>query len=248
MNIKHQLTLARLLAKVDNDFNLSESDWIPRVGAWVTDALSQMKVLPMERKRRTLEVSNRIAQFPCELNAKELKVFDSNGCEIKEYSRECNCSGRSIKNTGSEIAVIDDNNKSGINFMKVANIVGNNTNRNFVLDGNNIELNFDADEIIVESYEVATYYDEYYECECPYIIDDGLLLEALAWYVLFKYLSRGSKHPVYDLKSNSPVTNPWIQWNTLRPKAAASAKIALSKGSGDGWNNFFYNSTFLPRS
>lgn len=248
MNIKHQLTLARLLAKVDNDFNLSESDWIPRVGAWVTDALSQMKVLPMERKRRTLEVSNRIAQFPCELNAKELKVFDTNGCEIKEYSRECNCSGRSIKNTGSEITVIDDTNKSGINFMKVANIVGNNTNRNFVLDGNNIELNFDTDEIVVESYEVATYYDEYYECECPYIIDDGLLLEALAWYVLFKYLSRGSKHPVYDLKSNSPVTNPWIQWNTLRPKATASAKIALSKGSGDGWNNFFYNSTFLPRS
>ena len=233
---------------MDNDFNLSESDWIPRVGAWVTDALSQMKVLPMERKRRTLEVSDRIAQFPCEINAKELKVFDSNGCEIQELTTKCKCSERSVKNTGSEIAVIDDNNKSGTNFMKVRKIVSSDCNRNFVLDCNNIELNFDTDFITVETYEVATYMDEYYECECPYIIDDGLLLEALAWYVLFKYLSRGSKHPVYDLKSPNLVTNPWMQWNTLRPKAMASAKIALSNNKDSGWNNFFYNSTFLPRN
>lgn len=228
---------------MDNDFNLSESDWIPRVGAWVVDALSQMKVLPMERKKRRLEVSERIAQFPCEINAKELKVFDSNGCEIPELNKNCGCNATPMD---SEIAVIDDSNKSGINFMRVANITSN-KNKNFVLDGNNIELNFDTDFITVETYEVATYMDEYYGCECPYIIDDGLLLEALAWYVLFKYLSRGSKHPVYDLKSTSPVTNPWIQWNTLRPKAAASARITLSKNSGNGWNNFFYNSTFLPR-
>lgn len=261
MNIKHQLTLARLLAKVDNDFNLSESDWIPRVGAWVIDALSQMKVLPMERKKRRLEVSDRIAQFPCSLNVKDIKVYDKNCVEIKEAKSTPCCSGKTKQNVEyPEIAVIDDTNLTGVNFMKVGYIPtpravggvsgGRNCDceRNYVIDCDNIELNFDTDEIIVESYEVATYYDEYYECECPYIIDDGLLLEALAWYVLFKYLSRGSKHPVYDLKSNSPVTNPWIQWNTLRPKAAASAKIALSKGSGDGWNNFFYNSTFLPRS
>ena len=88
-------------------------------------------------------------------------------------------------------------------------------------------------------------YDDYYDCDVPYVYEDGLLLEALAWYCMFKYLSRGSKHPVYDLKSPSPVTNPWIQWNTLRPKAAASVKGKL--GSSKGWNNFFYNSTFLPR-
>ena len=76
MKIKNQLTLHRLIGKIDNDFNISESDWIPRVAAWVTDALSQMKVLPMERKRRTLEVVEKVATFPCELNAKELKVFD----------------------------------------------------------------------------------------------------------------------------------------------------------------------------
>ena len=246
MKIKNRLPLQRLIGKIDNDFNISESDWIPRVAAWTIDALSQMQVLPMERKRRKLEVSNRIAQFPCQINAEELKVFDKSGREIPELNRETSCGCSNNRNTTpQEIAIIDTANKTGINFMQVGTIVSPNSH-NFVLDGNNIELNFDTDEIEVETYETATYFDDYYQCEVPYIYDNGLLLEALAWYVMFKYLSRGSSHPVYDLKSNNPTLNPYIQWNTLRPKAAASVKIAISKND-DGWNNFFYNSTFLPR-
>lgn len=246
MKIKNRLPLQRLIGKIDNDFNISESDWIPRVAAWTIDALSQMQVLPMERKRRKLEVSNRIAQFPCKINAEELKVFDKSGREIPELNSKNSCGCSNNRNsTPQEIAVIDTANKTGINFMQVGTIICPN-GHNFVLDGNNIELNFDTDEIEVETYETATYFDDYYQCEVPYIYDNGLLLEALSWYIMFKYLSRGSKHPVYDLKSGNPALNPYIQWNTLRPKAAASVKIAISRNN-DGWNNFFYNSTFLPR-
>lgn len=247
MKLNNQVPLQRLVGKIDNDFNISESDWIPRVAAWTIDALSQMKVLPMERKRRILEVSDKIATFPCELNATEIKVFDKNGCEIEHLDKNknsCNC--RNNKTQLQEIAIFDSSNKTGINFMEVANVKNNNNNRNFVLDCNNIELNFDTDYIEVETFEVATYYDDYYDCEVPYIYEDGLLLEALSWYCLFKYLSRGSKHPVYDLKSNNPIINPWLQWNTLRPKAANSVKKAISSNT-EGWNNFFYNSTFRPR-
>lgn len=247
MKIKqHTLKISRLIGKIDNDFNISESDWIPRVAAWVIDALSQMKVLPMERKRRVLEVSERIAQFPCCINADEIKVYDKNGCEISQLdsNSSCGCNIEVNNYSPQEIAVIDDNNKSGVNFMNVGNVV-NNSNRNFVLQGNNIELNFNTDKIIVETLEVATYYDEYYDCEVPYIYDDGLLLEALAWYCLFKYLSRGSKHTIYDLKSPNAVINPYMQWQALKVKAANSVKIKLNQDKG--WRSFFYNSTFIPR-
>ena len=246
MKVNNQLKLQRLIGKIDNDFNISESDWIPRVAAWVIDALSQMKVLPMEKKRRELEVSDKIAQFPCALNATELKVFDSNGNEIPEYDREkqCGCNA-THSSTGEQIAITNPNAVNGWETVQIADVV-NPSGRNFIINGNCIELNFNTDKIEVESYEVATYHDDYYDCECPYIYDDGLLLEALAWYVMFKYLSRGSKHPIYDLKSNNPVTNPFTQWNTLRPKAAASVKSKIGRVN-DGWNNFFYNSTFLPR-
>lgn len=249
MKIKNRLTLQRLVGKIDNDFNISESDWIPRVAAWVIDALSQMKVLPMEKKKRTLEVSERIAQFPCELVSKELKVFDSQGNEIQHYDENIGCrnSGFGGKSPCSEIGVFDSTNKTGIQPVEIATVVGSSSKRNFILSGNNIELNFDTDKITVESYEVATYHDDYYDCECPYIYDNGLLLEALAWYCMFKYLSRGSTHPVYNLKSRDITTNPYLQWNFYRPKAAASVKSEINS-SNEGWNNFFYNSTFLPRS
>lgn len=241
MKIKNQVPLQRLIGKIDNDFNISESDWIPRVAAWVIDALSQLKIAPMERKRRKLEVSNKIAQFPCELNATELKVFDERGCEIPNLSQHdsCGCS-----NTPQEIAVLDPTNKTGVNFMEVATIVDT-RNKNFVLNGNQIELNFNVDYIYAETYEIATYYDDYYECDVPYIYDNGLLLEALAWYCLFKYLSRGSKHQVYSLTSPNPVLNPWTQWNNIKYKAANSTRKDIFKDKG--WNNFFYNSTFNPR-
>lgn len=248
MKIKHQLELGRLIAKIDNDFNISESDWIPRVAAWVHDALSQMSLLPRERKRRTLEVSDGIAQFPCMLDSTDIRIFDSNGCEIPEANdTQSSCYGGNKITSTQEIAVMNAANKTGINFMEVANIVSGDNTRNFVVSGNCIHLNFNADTIDIESNEIATYYDEYYDTEVPYIYDNGLLLEALAWYCLFKYLSRGSKHQVYDLKSNSPVTNPWIQWNNLKAKAAASVRKDISKEKAGAWRSFFYNMTFNPR-
>lgn len=251
MKIKHLIDISRLVGKIDNDFNISESDWIPRVAAWVIDALGQMNILAYEKKCRKLEVKDREAYYPCPVNMKQIKVFDSRGCEIEnaKESNKCKCNSeldnsKTISN--SEIAVIDVTNKSGVNFMQVANISQGNAGHNYSMQGQCIDLNFDTDYIIVEALEVATYYDEYYDCEVPYIYDDALLLETLSWYVLFKYLSRGSKHSVFSLTSASPITNPYIQWNTLRPKAAASVKNKMLEDKG--WRNFFYNSTFDPRN
>lgn len=252
MKIKDHVPIGRLIGKIDNDFNISESDWIPRVAAWVIDALAQMQILPMEKKKRTLEVSNKIAQFPCKLNATEIRIFDSNGNEIFPLNDDKgSCCGNKVNSSKSstQIGVFDSSNKTGVNTVLVADVVCGAGNRNFVLGPcDQIELNFDTDSITVETYEVATYYDEYYDCEVPYIYNDGLLLEALAWYCLFKYLSRGSKHLIYSLTSNVPTTNPLLQWNYYRPKAINSVKKKLSSGHNNGWNNFFYNSTFLPRT
>lgn len=255
MKIKRLISIQRLVGKVDNDFNISESDWIPRVAAWVIDALSQMKVLPMEKKRRTLEVSERIALFPCDIVAHELKVFDKNGNEISNGAEDkCN-SGCNNSSTGGidTIGVSDEDkndwisNRNWASSTTLAKVVIGDYSRKFYLDGNNIELNFDTDNIIVESYEIATYHDEYYDCEVPYIYDNGTLLEALSWYILFKYLSRGSSHPVYDLKSTNAYTNPFTQWTLFKYKAKASVLKDLTNEKDEGWNNFFYNSTFLPR-
>ena len=177
--LNNQLTLQRLIGKVDNDFNISESDWIPRVAAWTIDALSQMKVLPMERKRRTLEVSDRIAQFPCTINAEELSVYDSNGCEIPAYkkSKSCSCNTSNIPFTGEQIGITNPYAPNGWETVQVANVVTAG-NRNFVLDGNNIILNFDITEDnmddILNYYLQWKYPEGYVKCtECGVWVKKG---------------------------------------------------------------------------
>lgn len=250
MILKNQLTLERLIGKVDNDFNLSGSDWIGRVAAWTQDALSQLNCLPMELKRRELKVNNRIAKFPFKLNARYINVYDKNGIEIKHANGDVPVNNSEYANHAndaySEIGVFINDNKQGIETTKIARVVQGDSSRNYVISGNGIDLNFDTDIIFVDTYEVATYYDEYYETQCPYIYDDGYLLEALSYYILFKYLNRGGKHQVYALNSNNAITNPFLQWNSLKPKAIASVKIKLYEDKG--WANFFYNSTFRPRN
>ena len=109
MKVKSHIDLARLVGKIDNDFNISEADWIPRVAAWVIDALSQMKVLPMEKRRRTLEVVECIAKFPCTVNASELRVFDKYGNEVKPHKIGMPFD-RIVEDR--EIQIIDNNNIS----------------------------------------------------------------------------------------------------------------------------------------
>ena len=257
MKVKRLISIQRLVGKVDNDFNIPESDWIPRVAAWTIDALSQLKVLPMEKKRRTLEVSERIALFPCEITASELRVFDkygneiANGAESKCGNNKSSCNKCTNSSTGGQYETIGVTNTKADSWATstiLDKVQVNPEGHMYYLEGNSIELNFDTDCIVVESLEVATYYDEYYDCEVPYVYDNGTLLEALAWYVLFKYLSRGSKHPVYSLTSPSPYTNPAARWEALKSKAKTSVLNDMKKGGDEGWNNFFYNSTFLPRS
>ena len=250
MKINHLIDLKRLVGKIDNDFNLSESDWIPRVGAWVIDALSQLKVLPMEINKRKLEVADRIANFPCMPMSRDIRVFDKYGNEIKNAADNKCCKKFNNSPTGEvvTIGVTNVNAEDSASSTTLVNLPTNNCSHQFYIQGNCIELDFDTDEIEVESLEVATYHDDYYDCECPYIYDDGLLLEALAWYVLYKYLSRGSKHPVYSITSQNVYTNPFAQWINIKSKAKKSVLSDMTQGKYEGWNNFFYNSTFLPRS
>lgn len=238
-------TVERIVGKIDNDFNPSNSDWVPRVGAWCFDALSQLKCLPKEYKTRRLQVIDKIATFPCTIESYQMKVFDEYGCEIPELKNKC-CGGNNTKYIQEQIGlsqVSDDVSQRTI-VVDVINPRG----KNYVIVGDDkIELNFDAEFIDVKSLEVLQYYSEVYNCNLPYIIDDGLLIEALTQYCIYKMLCRGDKHPVFNLTSND-ATNPYRQWDKLKSQAAASVKILLMKDSNiNMWNNFFFNSTFLPR-
>lgn len=258
MNIKHLLPLQRIIGKMDNDFNIDQSDWIPRVAAWTIDCLAQLKCTPYIRRKIKYKVVDRIIRMTNVVNIKDIKVYDEHGCEIVNRidSREMNITyipqlndyGDTIGGEGwsSEDASLYDDKEVVDRLSAGSNCI--NRCKNFVVvDNNKIELNYDAKFVIVEVLRVATYYDDYFNEEVPFVYDNGVLLEAICWYCLMKMLQRGYKHQVFSLSGNEAV-NPYIQWNKIKDQAAASVRKDLRNPSkNEGWNNFFYNSTFLPR-
>ena len=292
MLAKTNTSVEHIIAKIDNDFNFDNTDWIPRVIAWCIDAMSQLKVLSVEYKRRKVSVNNRIVKLPCPINEQGLKVYDSRGCEVDRLIRGASCSS-CYSSTGDERGEAEafqqeqsSNNDDFIENKQLSN--GSNTialsivkdaaralndslamsvptpvlaeqhividsykndniERNYVLvDDCTIELNFDDTYITIESKELKTEYSDVYGCDVPVIPNNGILIEAITYYCVYKILCRGIKHPVFNLSANG-ATNPYTLWNSMKDKAKTSVivdKQQFSDKDSRAWQSYFYNFTF----
>ena len=52
---KNLSSIETIIARLDNDFNIMSSDYIPRVGAWCIDAMNEMGILQYEEKETTID-------------------------------------------------------------------------------------------------------------------------------------------------------------------------------------------------
>lgn len=276
------INIERIIAKIDNDFNPDNSDWIPRVGAWAIDAMQQLNVLPTERKRVKLPVKDRIAYSECNIVNNNIKVYDSNGCEVKEASSSQSCNGcpstgeSASETSGSTIAtdmtstvsVITNNSANNAPDYLLAETINekswpgryniheynyrnnNSKDRNYIIiDCNKIELNFDTDYICVETDYIKTIYSETFGCEVPVIPNNGLLIEAITYYCMYKMLCRGYKHPVFNLQASQYGTNPYYIWISTKEEAKRSV-IAnnVKDDTSKLFRSNFYINTLDPRN
>ena len=240
--------LERIIAKIDNDFNPDNSDWIPRVGAWCIDAMSIIGVTPTIKVKKQFKVIDNIAYSNVPLDVKGLRIYDDKGCEIKELEEGCRCGdGDSPSSTGefqgtnsagTISAVYDSSNKEYVGaFADTRNSKdvkdrynvadryrdNNDVKHNYVLvDNNKIELNFNTSCITVEYEGIKTECSKVYGCELPVIPNNGKLIEAIVYYCMYKMLCRGYKHPVFNLNASQYGTNPYYIWTQLKEEAKVS--------------------------
>ena len=246
-------SIEHIIAKIDNDFNLDHSDWIPRISAWVIEALSILKVTKTEDKIEEIVVANRIANLG-NIDLRRCKIYTKCGCLIDNIHESilngtCNYSpvGRD-----EQIAIPIDPTQYPAEYVTTSKLKApKNYNMYYIkLPNNQIELNFDTDKIIVKYKGVVTYTSETYGCELPVIPNNGLLLEAIGYYCMYKILCRGYKHPVMNLGASQYGTNPFFMWNHLKDEAKRSV-IIDEQGEvvddGGMWRESFFNFTFNPR-
>lgn len=263
----------RIIAKIDNDFNPDNSDWIPRVGAWVIDAMNQINALKTKRKKIKIPVNERIAIAECNLD--NVIVYDKNGCKLKEETEECRCgmqypsTGRlaenSINITANTITYENTGNEETANYA-VAEPINDKRPYQYnvhlykygttdkcktyvIIDNNKIELNFDTDYIYIECDYIETVCSDMYNCELPVIPNNGMLIEAITYYCMYKMLTRGYKHPVMNLGASQYGTNPYYLWHTMKEEARRSIiNQDIDNDSSKLFRSGLYINTFDPRN
>lgn len=261
----------RIIAKIDNDFNPDQSDWIPRVGAWVYDALAQTKALCTERKKIKLIVHDRIAYSTYPINSPDLAVTDAKGCKIDKQkagdSCDCGYSTGEIEMLGDltpqTISIIENDGAANVPDYTIANTINNNNkppryniqNYNYassvnvksyvIVDDNKLQINFDANCIYVVTDMPKTEWSDVYNCELPVVPNSGILIEAIAYYCLYKMLCRGYKHPLFNLAASQYGTNPYYEWNKLKPEAKRAVIIDAQGNINVNDGNLFQSALFI---
>ena len=272
--VADNVSIERIIAKIDNDFNPDNTDWIPRVAAWVTDALLQLDINLTKRKRISLPIRNRIGVSQYSL--RNAIIYDKCGNKIPEATAnasDCPCNGSpstgdleqtttaSATDTSETICNEDANNAP--DQMASQQIAPNKYNiyefelgcdkqRNYVLiDDTKIELNFDTDCIQLEYDFIETQESELYGCELPMIPNDGVLIEALTYFCMYKMLTRGYKHPVMNLAASQYGTNPYYIWLQMKEQSKRSIMNRNFDRNMDDSSRMFrsalYIDTFDPK-
>ena len=274
---ENNISIEQIIAKIDNDFNPDNTDWIPRVAAWVSDALSQMNVLLTKRKRIKIPITNKIGISP--YNLTNAVIYDCCGNRIPEAtagSGDCSCSSSTGEGeqsettepsgaTTTEITNNEDANEASdyvvseqINrqyptrYNVYEYYLGCKEPRNYVLiDNNKIELNFNTNCVQAEFDYIQTEMSSTYGCELPVIPNNGVLLEALTYFCMYKMLTRGYKHPVMNLAASQYGTNPYYMWLQLKEQAKRSiVNDKIDRDIADNSRMFrsgLYIDTFDPK-
>ena len=268
--------IERIIAKIDNDFNPNNSDWIPRVGAWVTDALMQLGCTPKKKVVKTFPVKDRICRIDCILDD-NIEVYDANGCKVREidYINENSCcSGNKNADSPStgDVEVTPDTittisnpgakvppetvvfNRQAKDYPARYNVVefdrtdANGCRYYAKVNDTALQLTFDTTSLTIKYETADTERCEAYGCDMPKIPNNGKLIEAITYYCIYKMLLRGYKHPVLNLAASQYGTNPYYIWLTTKDEAKRSViNEGVDEDLTELWRSAFFIKTFNPR-
>lgn len=257
-NISNYIQLEAIIGRIDNDFNIDHSDWIPRIGIWTIAALQQIDGISTKRSRRKLGLN----QGSCinilfADNRNNFKLFTEEGCEIKKArlqdvyfnkSEECALAEQEDlrtdynedykKHVDEELThrtlsihkqdEVNHTNPSGCKSCSFVDKLDDTDSYKYYNDGNVVYTNYYGRRIIVEYDDFEMSFNETYQCNFPIIPNIGVVVEYIIYYCMYKLLCRGYKHPVFNL-SNNASTNPYLIYKSL----AGDAKRALINNNQD---------------
>lgn len=210
-----------IIANVYNDFNIQTTDWEIRAIEWIGKALNLMNIyLALTPCSKDVEVIGFRAKVPCDI--KSLKAIESLDYNIRLVN---------------SYAV--NKHEKDFQSQKVTEYIY------YTLDKNGYaHFGFETGTVRFHYLKLPTYYDNQLNAEIPLVPNEENTKEAIAYFILYKLLSRGYNHPVFSLNSPNPVLNPYQMWRHYKAKArnkVNSLNYDMRKLHSDMWTSLVKN-------
>ena len=243
-------SIKEVIAKIGRDFNLTGTSWILNSYEWIGEALQEIGTHSgLERKSIILESHNHRCPLPCDhestidIEYRGRRLSKGHTQKFSEFTpiRSENIFGAVLSNVDTYDGCI---NKGVAPDNTIPYIVQNNLQQPPIEYGER-DYYQDNPDYIITSFEedcFTLHYQAYLlDSEgLPIIPDSPEFREALEFYVLYKYLSRGNKHVVWDMKS------AYDMWIKYKGKAQNRAKYPDIQ-SMESFKNMWVRIIKIPR-
>lgn len=270
------IQLEAIIGRIDNDFNIDNSDWIPRIGIWTIAALQLIDGLSTSRVRKEYPLRNgSLVNKSLSIHKDNIKLFTEDGCEIKKAplgevrpkgDNQCAVEAADdldadynndymkhvdMEFTPDTMVIHEEDNHKHIGCGGCGQ--GGVKNRNssiykYAYINGSYVTNYYGRNIIAEYDDYELEYNETYNCKFPLVPNYSVIVEYIINFCMYKLLCRGYKHPVYNL-SNNPSVNPYLIYKSLLPEAkrAILNNSQNMDAASDLMRSNFYINTFNPR-
>ncbi len=236
----------QVVTKVQRDFNLTGGNWVAATPEWIGECLSEIgNHAHLERLSCELEVVNHRVPYPC--NLESTLAIEYNGFNLKK--------GGSLRAGSFGKPYVSEDGFYGGVFPLVDPDTNVSTDQDVVSTGRYTENYYmENPDYIITSFECGTitlHYQGYKldEDGMPVVPDSSEHREALAFYILYKYLSRGNQHKVWGVRDAYEM---WVKYKAKAQNMAKFPDIQSMERFTNMWvrmkADHFLNSKFFESS
>jgi len=186
-----------ILRRVSDHYDIKTTDWQVRAYEWIGEALRELKMFDTLTLCHTnMTVTEFKGSLPCTIEG--LWYIDYKGTKLERVNSANKHDIEHLERSQQSLTYELD---------KVGGIIAGVRNAT----------------LRVHYYKLATVYDNEIKMTIPMVPDNEKILKAVEFYILFRVIARGYKHPVYTLNSHLSSNNPSKLWEKWRLKARNSA-------------------------
>jgi len=200
MAVIYNISGREVIRRIYDHYDIKTTDWEERAYDWIDEAIGHVKMYSaLEPCHLDITISNYKAKLPC-----DIKVLEA--VQIDGVKQELALNGRI---NAHDTTVLKE-------LGEIAGDTYELNRRGYLISSN------ETGTARIHYRKLPVEFDDELQHEVPLVPNDKYLLLTVEFYLLWRILSRGYKHPVYKIGSSNPRLDPGVQWERYAPKASNS--------------------------